>query len=74
VPPPFYKTLRVLSTVDVIVSATSELPFGVLEADRRVSRAFTGYEDEFLTGFAKVLAEAVATAERADAYDTQSSA
>ena len=68
------QTLRALSAVDVIVSTTSELAFGVLEADRRVSHAFTGYEDEFLTGFANVLAEAVATAERADAYDTQSSA
>jgi two-component sensor histidine kinase len=42
------------------------LPFGVLEVDSSVAEAFDQYDITFLTGFANILAEAVATAERSE--------
>src|SRR5947209_1092871 len=64
--PPFYKANHVASTVDVVVAAVSGPPFGVLEVDSQVSNAFDAHDIDFLKGFANVLAEAVATAERAE--------
>jgi two-component sensor histidine kinase len=64
--PPFYTTHSVLATVDVLVATRDGQPFGVLEVDSQVDDAFDDHDIDFLTGFANVLAEAVATAVRAD--------
>lgn len=64
--PPFYADHGVLSTVDVLVAAKSGVPFGVLEVDSPLPDAFDEHDINFLTGFANVLAEAVATSERAE--------
>jgi two-component sensor histidine kinase len=65
--PHFYEADGILSTVDVIVAATAGPPFGVLEVDSPDDNAFDDHDVDFLTGFANVLAEAVATSERAEA-------
>jgi two-component sensor histidine kinase len=65
--PAFYPEHHVLSTVDVLVATKSGVPFGVLEVDSREDDAFDEHDIVFLTGFANILAEAVATSERADA-------
>jgi two-component sensor histidine kinase len=65
--PPFYSEHAILSTVDVIVAAKIGVPFGVLEVDSPVRDAFNTHDIDFLTGFANILAEAVATSERSDA-------
>ena len=63
--PAFYADHSILSTVDVLVAANEGAPFGVLEVDSQMSNAFNEHDINFLTGFANVLAEAVATAEKA---------
>jgi two-component sensor histidine kinase len=63
--PSFYGDHHILSTVDVLVAAKTGPPFGVLEVDSPYAAAFDEHDIDFLTGFANVLAEAVATAERA---------
>ena len=65
--PAFYKQHGIVSTVDVLVAAKSGVPFGVLEVDSPVADAFDQHDIDFLTGFANVLAEAVATADREEA-------
>jgi two-component sensor histidine kinase len=65
--PAFYPQHGILSTVDVLVAAKSGLPFGVLEVDSASPDAFDEHDINFLTGFANVLAEAVATSERSEA-------
>ncbi|MDR3536857.1 MAG: histidine kinase dimerization/phosphoacceptor domain -containing protein [Acetobacteraceae bacterium] len=65
--PPFYPEHRILSTVDVLDAAKTGPPFGVLEVDSQVADAFDEHDIDFLTGFANILAEAVATSERSDA-------
>jgi two-component sensor histidine kinase len=64
--PSFYAEHGILSTVDVLVATKAGLPFGVLEVDSPVAEAFDQYDITFLTGFANILAEAVATAERSE--------
>jgi two-component sensor histidine kinase len=64
--PAFYPEHGILSTVDVLVAAKSGPPFGVLEVDSQEADAFDVHDIDFLTGFANVLAEAVATSARAD--------
>ena len=65
--PAFYPEHSILSTVDVLVAAKSGVPFGVLEVDSPSQNAFNQHDIDFLTGFANILAEAVATSERAEA-------
>lgn len=65
--PVFYPAHAILSTVDVLVAAKSGVPFGVLEVDSPEQHAFNQHDIDFLTGFANILAEAVATSERSDA-------
>lgn len=65
--PSFYPEHGILSTVDVLVAAKSGRPFGVLEVDSPSVDAFSQHDIDFLTGFANILAEAVATSERAEA-------
>ena len=64
--PSFYSEHGVLSTVDVLVAARTGAPFGVLEVDSQISDAFDEHDIDFLTGFANVLAEAVATSARSE--------
>jgi two-component sensor histidine kinase len=68
--PPFYKAHGVISTADVLIAAEKGPPFGVLEVDSQESNSFDKYDIDFLTGFANVLAEAVATAGRVKAMET----
>jgi two-component sensor histidine kinase len=63
--PAFYTDHGIISTVDVLVAADEGAPFGVLEVDSQSNDAFDEHDINFLTGFANVLAEAVATAARA---------
>jgi two-component sensor histidine kinase/ActR/RegA family two-component response regulator len=64
--PRFYAEHGIISTIDVIIQATGR-PYGVLEADSPVERAFDQHDIDFLTGFANVLAAAVESAKRQDA-------
>jgi two-component sensor histidine kinase len=61
--PPFYADHRIVSTVDVIIKG-SDRPYGVLEIDNDEQHDYDEYDINYLTGFANVLAEAVATAAR----------
>ncbi len=63
-PPEFYAQHGIVSTVDVLIKARSGLPFGVLEIDSTVEQSYDEHDINFLTGFANVLAEAVATSNR----------
>lgn len=62
--PPFYAEHGIVSTVDVIIKGIDEAPYGVLEIDSPVQHTYNDYDINFLTGFANVLAEAVATQTR----------
>ncbi len=61
--PPFYAEHKIVSTADVLIKGKSG-PWGVLEVDSAEAREFNDHDVIFLTGFANVVAEAVATAER----------
>jgi two-component sensor histidine kinase len=61
--PPFYAEHGIVATADVLIKGSGE-PWGVLEVDSPTVRAFDRHDIDFLTGFANVVAEAVATAER----------
>ncbi len=61
--PPFYAEHGIISTVDVVIKG-DDRPYGVLEIDNNVRHNYDEHDINFLTGFANVLAEAVATAAR----------
>jgi len=61
--PPFYAEHGVVATADVLIKGKGE-PWGVLEIDSETARDFDQHDVDFLTGFANVVAEAVATVER----------
>ena len=61
--PAFYAKHRIVATADVLIKGRGQ-PWGVLEVDSPVARKFDQHDIEFLTGFANVIAEAVATAGR----------
>jgi len=61
--PPFYADHKIVATADVLIKGKGE-PWGVLEIDSATARAFDRHDIDFLTGFANVVAEAVATADR----------
>jgi signal transduction histidine kinase len=65
--PPFYAAHGVVSIVDVIIKGSDDRPYGILEVDNNQQQDYDQYDINFLTGFANVLAEAVATAARAEA-------
>lgn len=65
--PPFYAEHGVVSTVDVVIPGFRARPYGVLEIDSTDCHEYDEYDITFLTGFANVLAEAVATAVRTKA-------
>ena len=62
--PPFYGDHGIVATTDVLIKAKDGGPWGVLEIDSATARAFDQHDIDFLTGFANVVAEAVATAGR----------
>jgi two-component sensor histidine kinase len=64
--PAFYAEHKIVSTVDVIVKSREGPPFGILEIDSVTPQSYDEHDVNFLTGFANILAEAVATASRAD--------
>ncbi len=61
--PSFYAEHRIISTIDVLIKG-SDRPYGVLEIDNNEQHDYDQHDIDFLTGFANVLAEAVATASR----------
>jgi signal transduction histidine kinase/FixJ family two-component response regulator len=63
--PAFYAAHGIVSIVDVIIKGSAGQPFGILEIDSDQHWKFDQHDINFLTGFANVLAEAVATASRA---------
>jgi two-component sensor histidine kinase len=65
--PAFYAEHGIISIVDVIVKGTEGRPYGVLEIDSPIQHTYDEHDVNFLTGFANVLAEAVATATRNEA-------
>jgi two-component sensor histidine kinase len=64
--PVFYAEHGIVATVDVLIKGKSG-PWGVLEIDSPMAHAFDQHDIDFLTGFANVVAEAVATAGRTTA-------
>ena len=69
--PPFYEEHRVVSTVDVLIPAIEGASYGVLEIDSTHQHQYDEHDINFLTGFANVLAEAVATVGRVKALQTR---
>jgi two-component sensor histidine kinase len=59
--PGFYSDHGIISTVDVLIPATEGTAYGVLEIDSPTQHQYDEHDINFLTGFANVLAEAVAT-------------
>jgi len=64
--PAFYGHHGIISTIDVIIKSKEGDAYGVLEIDSPVQHTYDRHDIDFLTGFANVLAEAVATANRND--------
>ena len=61
--PAFYAEHGIVSTIDVLIKGALR-PYGVLEIDSDEQQHYDEQDVIFLTGFANVLAEAVATSER----------
>jgi len=61
--PPFYAEHGIISTIDVVIKG-KDRPYGVLEIDNNEQHDYDEQDIIFLTGFANVLSEAVATAAR----------
>jgi two-component sensor histidine kinase len=61
--PSFYGDHGIVSTIDVVIKGDGQ-PYGVLEIDNDEQHDYDQHDIDFLTGFANVLAEAVATAAR----------
>ncbi len=62
--PDFYQQHGIVSTVDVVIATREGTPYGVLEIDSPTLHQYDQHDINFLTGFANVLAEAVATTRR----------
>ena len=62
--PAFYAEHGIISTVDVVIHVKDRQPYGILEIDSNVQHDYNQHDIDFLTGFANVLAEAVATSAR----------
>ena len=62
--PAFYGQHGIVATVDVLIKGIEGPPYGVLEVDSPTPHAYDEHDISFLTGFANVLAEAVATQTR----------
>lgn len=61
--PSFYAEHGIVSTIDVLIKGALQ-PYGVLAIDSDKKQNYDEQEVVFLTGFANVLAEAVATSDR----------
>jgi two-component sensor histidine kinase len=61
--PAFYAAHGIVSTIDVVIKGNGK-PYGVLEIDNNEQHDYDQHDVDFLTGFANVLAEAVATSKR----------
>jgi two-component sensor histidine kinase len=64
--PSFYAEHGIVSTIDVVIKGSDDQPYGVLEIDNNEQHDYGQHDIDFLTGFANVLAEAVATSARTD--------
>ena len=64
--PSFYAEHGIVSTIDVVIKGSDDQPYGVLEIDNNRQHDYDQHDVDFLTGFANVLAEAVATSARTD--------
>jgi two-component sensor histidine kinase len=62
--PDFYPQHGIVSTVDVVIPAVEGAPYGVLEVDSPILHHYDVHDINFLTGFANILAEAVASANK----------
>ncbi|HVJ53755.1 MAG TPA: histidine kinase dimerization/phosphoacceptor domain -containing protein [Aliidongia sp.] len=62
--PGFYAEHGIVSTVDVVIKGSDDRPYGILEIDNDQQHDYDQHDIDFLTGFANVLAEAVATSAR----------
>jgi two-component sensor histidine kinase len=62
--PPFYAEHGIVSTIDVVIKGSDDQLYGVLEIDNNEQHDYDQHDIDFLTGFANVLAEAVATSAR----------
>jgi two-component sensor histidine kinase len=62
--PDFYPQHGIISTVDVVICALNGASYGVLEIDSPSLHQYDQHDIDFLTGFANVLAEAVASAQK----------
>ena len=67
--PPFYAAHNIVSTIDVVIKGGDQ-PYGVLEIDSDRQQDYDQHDVDFLTGFANVLAEAVATSVRVAVLQT----
>ena len=65
--PAFYAQHGIISTIDVVIKGLDGPAYGVLEVDSPIETAYDENDINFLTGFANVLAEAVATQTRVEA-------
>ncbi|MDB5393140.1 MAG: signal transduction histidine kinase [Rhodospirillales bacterium] len=62
--PAFYGEHGIISTLDVVIKKKDGQPWGVLEIDNPKRHIYDEHDVNFVTGFANVLAEAVATSKR----------
>jgi hypothetical protein len=67
--PDFYPQHGIISTVDVVISALNGESYGVLEIDSPTLHQYDQHDIDFLTGFANVLADAVALAQKNKAME-----
>jgi two-component sensor histidine kinase len=67
--PPFYAAHGIISTIDVLIKGNGK-PYGVLEIDNDKQHDYDEHDINFLTAFANVLAEAVATSKRVAVLET----
>ena len=67
--PPLYAEHGIISTIDVVIRGYDK-PYGVLEIDNDVQHNYDQHDVDFLTGFANVITEAVATNARIGALRT----
>jgi two-component sensor histidine kinase len=64
--PDFYAQHGIISTIDIVIKGLDGPAYGVLEVDSPVETTYDENDINFLTGFANVLAEAVATQTRVE--------
>ena len=63
-PPPFYAAHGIVSIIDVVIGASYDQPFGVLEIGSNQRHDYDQHDVGFLAAFAGLLAEAISAASR----------